>query len=141
MMTVYRFRTWHYGTMPNYCPKGVSYMRELARRGGLKSGERRRGTRAMRILSEYAQEKGIASLPDPIETLLEAGFFQPENCSGGSHYTEWRCPNCHHFNSIRSRACAQCKAVSPRNGRLTRAAFRARMAEHRTRAILAKHGL
>ena len=125
--------------MPNYCPKGVKYMRQLARRGGLKSGETRRGKRAMRIIAQHAREKGIDPslflLPAPV---IDAGMLERPNRSGGSHDTDWRCPGCHHFNSIKRRACAKCKAVAPANGRLTRAALRVRRAEHRIAGILGK---
>jgi hypothetical protein len=127
--------------MPNYCPKGTEYMRELARRGGLKSGETRQGKRAMRIIGERAQEKGIPLPSHPIDALVDAGFFPRENRSGGSHDSDWRCPRCHSFNSINSRGCANCKSSAPTNGRLRRVALRERAAEHRTTAILKKHGL
>jgi len=130
------YRLWDDSNMPNYHAKGTEYMRELARRGGLKSGETRRLKKAMRIIAEHAEQKGIPVTQDPIATLLEAGFLEPENRSGGSHDTDWRCPACHHFNSIKSRACAKCGAVSPRNGRLTRAELRERIAGHRYAAML-----
>jgi hypothetical protein len=117
-------------------------MRELARRGGLKSGETRRGKRAERIIAEFARSTDApASLSDQIDALVHDGFFQRENRSGGSHDSDWRCPQCHGFNSIKSRMCSHCGAFSPTNGRLTKAALRARAAEHRTTAILHNHGL
>ena len=122
--------------MSNHCPKGTNYMRELARRGGIKCGETRRLQRAMRIIAEYARHKETAGTHDPIAALVDMVAFQRENRSGGSHDTDWRCPRCHHFSSIKSRACAKCKAVSPRNGRLTRAELRERVAGHRFAAML-----
>jgi hypothetical protein len=121
--------------MPNYCPKGTDYMKDLARRGGLKSGETRRYNRDMRRI---AGQSALIQAPDVVSALIEAGVLGRENRSGGSHDTDWRCPACHHFNSIHSRACAKCKRVSPGNGRLTRAELRERIAGHRYAAILRK---
>ncbi len=73
--------------------------------------------------------------------LLRAGLLNSPKRSGGSHDTDWRCPACHHFNSIKRLACGECKSPGPWNGRLTRAALRARQKEHATAAILRKHGL
>src|SRR5690348_14520031 len=101
--------------MPNYCPKGVEYMHELARRGGLKSGETRRLKKIAKILAKHASEKGIPMAPDPIDVPLEAGWFKRPNCSGGSHDDDWRCPYCHHWNSPKRRACANCMRPSPVN--------------------------
>jgi hypothetical protein len=125
--------------MPNYSPKGVQRMRELGRQGGLKSGETRRLNAHMLRMAAYVTAcdglgRGITG-----EQIIEA--MRPEDRSSGCHDTDWRCPNCHHFNSIKSRACAKCNTVSPRNGRLTRAALHERTAEHCTAAILNKHGL
>src|SRR5712691_13170585 len=88
---------WHDGTMPNYCAKGEEYMRELARHGGQASGETRRKNRVAKLL-------GIP--PVPAELLARP------NLSGGSHDNDWRCPNCHHFNSEKRRACVECNAVA-----------------------------
>ena len=111
----------------------------LGRRGGLKSGETRRLKRVHQILAEYAAQKGI---PDPLQLVdvLPEELLKRESRAGGSHDIDWRCRRCHHFNSIKTRACSKCLTVSPPNGRLTRAALRELQAEHRNRAILAKHG-
>jgi hypothetical protein len=148
----------HHGGMPNYHPKGVEYMRTLARRGGLESGETRRLKRVRRILEQRAFQKfGIAPPPlmDRRTALVHevwegtgrrftleqiAKAMRPVDRRGGSHDTDWRCPYCRHANSIKQRSCAKC-FKSPANGRMTRAARRERAAEHRTQAILRKHGL
>lgn len=126
----------HHGTMPNYSAKGVEKMRALARLGGLKSAETRRLKRAMKILAPYARERGI----DLDAVLAGAEPVMRPNLSGGSHDTDWRCPYCRRFNSTKRRSCAKC-GRTPANGRWTRAALRARAAEHRTQAILMNHGL
>ena len=74
----------------------------------------------------------LAVLPDELK--------EP-NRSGGDQDSDWRCVNCRHFNSIERRACAKCRMPGPMNGRMTRAALRAKRAEYRTKAILRKHGL
>jgi hypothetical protein len=116
-------------------------MQELARRGGMKSGETRRLKRAQRIVASVAREKGIPMTPDLAGLPLDAASTKRANRAGGSHHKDWRCPHCRHFNSIKSRQCSKCEGVSPLNGRLTRAALRERMEEHRTAAILGRHGL
>ena len=126
--------------MASYKRKRDANIREIGRQGGLKSGETRRLDRVRRIIKEYASRKGIALPPDITEILPEE-LLKRESRAGGSHDTDWRCRKCHHFNSIKSRACSKCQTVSPRNGRLTRAALRERQAEYRNRAILRKHGL
>ena len=106
-------------------PRSVEYMRDLGRRGGLKSGETRR---VRRILTEYAAQKGTGvplDILDPTEIWPES-ILKRESRAGGSHDTDWRCRKCHHFNSIKSRACSKCKTPGPVNGRLTRAALRER---------------
>jgi hypothetical protein len=75
-----------------------------------------------------------------LDAALVAKPAKRPKLSGGSHDTDWRCPYCRHFNSIKRRLCAQC-VRSPGNGRLTRAALRERVAEHRVEAILSKRGL
>jgi hypothetical protein len=100
-------------------------MRELAPRGGRASAETRRKNKAAKIL-------GLP--PVPAELLTRP------NRSGGSHDNDWRCPYCRHVNSIKRQSCAEC-AKKPANGRMTKAARRAREKEHRTRAYLAKFGL
>ena len=101
-------------------------MRGLASRGGKASGEARYRKKVAKVL-DFS--------PIPAELLKRP------NCSGGSHWNDWRCPNCRHFNSEKRRACIKCRSVAPANGRLTRRALDERAAEHRTRAILRKHGL
>jgi hypothetical protein len=101
-------------------------MRKIASRGGVASGVTRHKKKVARLL-------GIP--PVPAEVLK-----RPKR-SGGSHDNDWRCSHCRHFNSEKRRACAKCKAVAPMNGRLTRKALRERAEEHRTMAILRKHGL
>jgi hypothetical protein len=156
--------------MANHRPKGVEYMRELGRRGGLNSGRTRHLRRAEKVLLEYAAERSMI-LPQPLmpvirETRQEkvrrkrldvihsaeeiigrrfaaeeiAELLRPTNRSGGSHDLDWRCPYCRHFNSIQRWSCARCFRA-PQNGRKTRAALRERAAEHRNTAILRKHGL
>jgi hypothetical protein len=112
--------------MANHPPKGHAYMLEIASRDGVASGRTRHKKKVANLL-------GIP--PMPVELLK-----RPKR-SGGSHDNDWRCPHCHHFNSEKRRACAECKAVAPMNGRPTRKALRERAAEHRTRAVLGKHGL
>ena len=117
--------------MPNYTPKGAETMRKLARTGGLKSAETRRRTRDRNSLMESLGR-------DPIPAaMLKA---KPPNRSGGSPETDWRCPQCRHFNSIKRRMCAKC-GQSPVKRRLTRKALRVRAEEHRVQAILRKHRL
>jgi hypothetical protein len=124
--------------MANHSPKGAEYMRTLARRGAEKSVETRRKKKALKILiADYATQHGIKLDP----ASLDVRPAKRPNRSGGSHDTDWRCPCCRHFNSIKRRACAKCHSLGPANGRLTRAALRELAAEHRTAAILAKHGL
>ena len=125
--------------MANYSPKGIERMRELGRLGGVKSGKTRRANAdtlrmaALYLVWEMTGKRFCG------EKILEA--IRPPDQSSGDHDKDWRCTHCHHFNSIKRRACAKCKAVSPKNGRLTRAALRRHKAEHRTAAILEKHGL
>jgi len=126
--------------MANYTRRSVKYMRELGRRGGLKSGETRRLKRASQIVADYASQKGTG-VPFEMTKLLPEAVLKPESRAGGSRDTDWRCRECRHFNSLKSRACSKCRTVSPTNGRLTRAALRERQAEHRTKAILRKYGL
>jgi hypothetical protein len=66
--------------------------------------------------------------------------MRPVDRRGGSDDTDWRCPECHRFNSTYSRQCRKCKAIAPWNGRVTRKALREKAAEHAITAILAKHG-
>jgi hypothetical protein len=113
-------------------------MRLLGQRGGLKSGEVRRAKRLMRLLGLSAPAREIkldATVPhvEPVER---------PNRSGGSHDTDWRCPYCRRFNSIKRRSCANAKCGrTPANGRLTRARLREQEAWHRNQAMLKKHGL
>jgi hypothetical protein len=126
--------------MANYLPKGRARMSALGRLGGRCSGEtRRRNAFTLKMASLfsvwYTCQKGGCTNEEIIEAL------QPIDARGGGHDDDWRCPSCHHFNSEKRRACAKCKAVAPMNGRLTRKALRERAEEHRTMAILRKHGL
>jgi hypothetical protein len=123
--------------MPNRTPKGIERMRQLGRRGGKKSGEARRLNALELRLIRMASLREITGCT--WEEVLEA--VRPPDLSSGNHDTDWRCPTCHHFNSIKHWVCAKCFRMASRNGRLTRAALRIREAEHRTQAILAKHGI
>lgn len=111
-------------------------MRELARRGGLKSGEARRLKRVERILTAYAKERGIAApaISEPF------GPVKGPNRSGGSHETDWRCPYCQHFNTVKRYLCAKC-SQNPGNGRMKRSTLRERAAEHQTSAVLRRYGI
>jgi hypothetical protein len=121
--------------MPNPRPKGVEYMRALGRRGGLKSGETRRIKRAMRILARCAEQRGT---PIP-EELPSEPKTKRRNRSGGSHDSDWRCPRCRSFNMTERHICGRCWRVCLH--RITRGQLRERSAEHRTAAILRRHGL
>lgn len=147
--------------MANYLPKGRERMRALARRGGLASGETRRLKRVGRIAGEWAHRKwrislpvipddgysaaahelrGIIGLRYTLEECEEA--LKPTDRRGGSHDTDWRCPDCHRFNSIRSRQCRKCKRMLPDNHRvITRDALDAKQKEHRTLGYLRKFDL
>jgi hypothetical protein len=146
--------------MANHQPKGDVFMRKIARRGGLASGETRRLKRVQRLLTGFpCEELGIAvpgTINDPrLAAVLEmweltgrrytfeqiVEVLRPVDHRGGSHDNDWRCPSCHHFNSEKRRAGAKCKSVAPANGRLTRKALRERAEEHKTAAILGKFGL
>lgn len=112
-------------------------MRELARRGGLKSGVTRWENRIMWFLWQGAAEQGMKVAAAIIDyNLLRGGFYKEPNRSGGSHDTDWRCPECGHFSSIKNRACAKCRMPGPTNGRLTRKALREREKEHKAAAYL-----
>jgi ribosomal protein L37AE/L43A len=111
--------------MANHRAKGEEYMRKIARLGGLKSGETRHRKKVAKLL-------GIPPVP--------AELVKREKRSGGSHHNDWPCPYCGHVNSMKRQACAEC-GKTPANGRMTKAARLARAAEHRTQAILRKHGL
>jgi uncharacterized paraquat-inducible protein A len=103
-------------------------MRELGRRGGVKSGEtRRQNAFTLRMAALYSVWEMTGRQFTPQE-VMEA--MRPQHQYSGDHETDWRCPQCHHFNSAKRWACAQCKTVSPQNGRLTRAALRELAAEH-----------
>jgi len=150
----YRLDRWgqkrHYGVMPNHRPKGAETMRKLGRSGGLKSGETRRANRAERIKWETGETakdgdqsgvsymSGVTGGPftwEQIAEAMRAGWMR-----GGLHETDWRCSQCRHFNSEKRQSCAKC-AYAPGNGRLTRAAIRARRAERATQAYLRKFRL
>lgn len=91
--------------MANNKPRPVEYMRDLGRRGGLKSGETRHEVRGRRILTKCAAQKGTGvplDLLDPTEIWPES-ILKRDSRTGGSHDTDWRCRKCHHFNSIKSR--------------------------------------
>lgn len=134
-------------------------MRVLARRGGVASGETRKMKRARRILSECASQPRGTPAPAYEDRATEAVHevweitrrqfaldeiaeaMRPVVHRGGSHETDWRCPECHRFNSTHSRQCGKCKRLAPENGRLTRKALRAKKKQHAIAAILAKHGV
>ena len=120
--------------MPNYKPKGVETMRALGRAGGKKSGEVRR---------QYARERLMLGLSGVFELWrARMGQEAPQlpDLSGGSHDTDWRCPKCRQFHSAKRWLCQNC-GYWVRKRRITRAQLREREAEHRTMAILSKHGL
>jgi hypothetical protein len=119
--------------MANYSAKGIALMRELGRRGGVKSGETRRlNADTLRVAAFFAVSEMTRGRFTSVQ-IVEA--MRPPDQSSGAHDTDWRCPHCHHFNSIKRRACAKCKAFSPANGRLTRAVLRERQTEHHTTAL------
>jgi hypothetical protein len=135
--------------MPNLRPKGIEYMRELGRRGGLRSGETRNLKRVARIAGivqpATEAERHVVAACDVWETtgrrfsleqILEE--MRPVDYRGGSHGTDWRCPKCRRFNTFKRGSCAVCSVV-PMNGRLTRAELRECAEEHRLMAILRKH--
>ena len=127
------------GLWANYLPKGRDRMVELGRTAGRKSGgARRRNALLIRMfdLASVWAKTGGNFTPDQVELAM-----RPKSMRGGNHDTDWRCPKCHHFNSIQRRMCAQCFAGAPKNGRLTKAALREKAAEHRTAAILREYGL
>jgi len=128
--------------MANRNPKGVELMRNLGHAGGKASGEARRlkayeldMLKAI-IFRTCSWEDFLASTP---EQLLARHVFR-EKRSGGSHDSDWRCPKCKTFNSIKGRVCARCGIPAVRM-RITRKPLRERAAEHRTAAIVRKHGL
>ena|SRR5579862_7870710 len=125
--------------MANNNAKGVERMRQLGRLGGVKSGEARRRNAITLKLIPFLSVWDMTGQSFSGEEILEA--MRPADLSSGDHDTDWRCPHCGHFTSLKSRSCARCKAVSPANGRLTREALRERAAEHRTAAILRSHDL
>jgi hypothetical protein len=126
--------------MANYLPKGRERMSGLGRLGGVKSGEtRRRNAFTLKLAGWYAIWEPCHKRGSTDEEIAEA--LQPVDKRGGSHDTDWRCPRCRHFNSIKRRACAKCNSVAPANGRRTRAALRERVEEHKTAAILKEDGL
>src|SRR5579872_4939680 len=142
--------------MANYRAKGTERMRELGRLGGRKSGDARRLNRVGRILWEYdCKKRGIeptltgddrkCPVAQDMQDEWEASARRPELKAiaeylgllprrGGSHNTDWRCPKCERYSSIKKWLCTNCGNFSPKNGRLTRAALRAREKEHKTTA-------
>ena len=44
--------------------------------------------------------------------------------AGGTHDTDWRCPECGHFTSMNGPACSKCGAVTSQRERETRASLR-----------------
>jgi hypothetical protein len=125
--------------MPNYLPKGRERMRELGSRGGLKSGEvRRRNAFLIRMLDLYSVQ-GMIGENFTLDQIAAA--MHPVDLSSSDHSTDWRYPRCGHFNSHKSHFCRECASIAPKNGSLTRAALLERQAEHKTSAILRKHGL
>lgn len=127
--------------MANHLPKGRARMRALGRLGGVSSGEtRRRNAFDLKMVNVFSLwdtcKEGGCTSAEFIEAL------RPLDARGGGHDDDWRCPNCHHFTSNQRCLCAKCGNPAPPDGRLlTRKALRERAAEHRTRAILSKHGL
>ena len=134
-------------------------MRNLGRSGGLNSGETRRLNRAEKIIEEHASGKrgfetpetakdGFPSMVSYVSAVTGERFtlgqiaqgMRAVGRRGGSHETDWRCPQCHHFNSEKRASCAECASV-PGNGRISRAQWRACVEQHRFAAILRKHGL
>jgi hypothetical protein len=145
--------------MPNQHPKGIEQMRELARRGGIASGETRRLKRAERIVRDYAGQRSDAPVPggprDSHTQLIHfvweathgrfsldeiAWSMRPVDRRGGPHDSDWRCPRCHKCNCAKSFMCGECGSLAPANGRITRTRLDTRALEHRIAAILAKHG-
>jgi hypothetical protein len=108
--------------MANFRLKGVEYMRSMATRGGMASGETRRRKKVAKML-------GLDPVP--------AELLKRPSHAGGSHEDDWPCPYCHHVNSIKRQACAKC-ARTPANGRMTKAAREVRAEEYRNQAILRK---
>jgi hypothetical protein len=132
--------------MANYLPKGRERMRALGRLGGRKSGEARRNNAfnlrmyLAIILGSFFTEENLNRTPDEIVARFEQAL-KPKRY-GGSHKNDWRCPDCHRFNSTRSRQCAKCKRLLPSNREgATRAALEAKEKEHRTQGYLRKFGL
>jgi len=122
--------------MANYLPKDADEMRERARLGGIKSGETRRLKRVNGTVCAIAAKQGLYVEPWPA-SRPRPHYLRP----GGSHDTDWRCPHCDRFNHIQTHRCQKCEEFAPKNGRITRAELRERTAEHKTQAILSKHGL
>ena len=110
--------------MPNYRRKGLEYMRELGRRGGIKSGKMRRLHSLMMDLANrqtYWEVTGRCLTAEQVRKDFEA-----LNLSGGDHNSDWRCPQCGHFSSINRWVCGACHSLAPSEGRVTRAMLRAR---------------
>ena len=88
MATPYRFvldqarPLMHVDVMANHRAKVREYMRKLASFGGKASGEAR-------------YRKKVAKMLD----FAKSGRTAQANCSGGSHWNDWRCQECRHFNS------------------------------------------
>jgi hypothetical protein len=84
-----------------------------------KSVKTRQEKKAVKMaLAEFATAHGI-----DLDAALVAKPAKRPNISGGSQDTDWRCPYCRRFNSIKRHLCAKCDR-NPGNGRLTRAARR-----------------
>jgi hypothetical protein len=123
--------------MANNLAKGVERMRELGRRGGLKSGERRRRNAFTLRIASYISVWEATGQRFTGEEVIEA--MRPPDLSSGDRDTDWRCPRCHRFKGTKRRACATCNAVPPANQRLTWAALRGRRAEHINGATVRRH--
>lgn len=125
--------------MPNYKPKGIETMRNLGRVGGKKSGEARRRLaverRMLSLVGAWEMCRDRLTLAD-----FEEGAVRLPDLSGGSHDTDWRCPNCRQFQSAKRWICRHCGHVA-RKRRTTRKRLRELEAEHRTGGILRMHGL
>jgi hypothetical protein len=134
LLAISRLKRYTYG-MANHNPKGLDRMRAMGHVGGIASGEARRLYAVQRRLANWNEMQQIGNAHGFTDEEI-AQELDPVDTRGGSHDDDWRCPHCRQFNSIKSRACAKCGAVSPRNGRLTRAELRERIAGHRYAAML-----
>ena len=138
LLAISRLKRYTYG-MANHNPKGLDRMRAMGHVGGIASGEARRLYAVQRRLANWSQMQQIAHAHGFTDDEI-AQELVPVDTRGGDHDTDWRCPQCRQFNSIETRQCSQCGKLAPKNGRLTRAELRERIAGHRYAAILRKCG-